>query len=133
MHHFSAGVRPVRQRLLRLLADRHDVRRRLPDLFIPQHVSPGWHTQASLLSAVGNRPEDVLWVKLALRQIYAASAVRPMTVGTLFGQKKIMARRNHFRVFEVRNVIFREGRLADEDPGNDRYQESARHGNDPDR
>jgi hypothetical protein len=121
------------RRLLRLLADRHDVRRRLPDLFIGQHISPGRHTEAPLLSAIGNRLEDVLGVKLALRQIDAASTVYPMTVGTLLGQKEIMARRNHFRVFEVRNVFFREGRLANEDPCNDHHHKSARHGNDPDR
>jgi hypothetical protein len=44
-----------------------------------------------------------------------------------------MARRNHFWVFEVRNVFFREGHLANEDPRNDHHHKSARHGNDPDR
>jgi hypothetical protein len=42
-----------------------------------------------------------------------------------------MARRNHFRVFEVRNVFFREGHLANEDPCNDHHHKSARHGIDP--
>jgi hypothetical protein len=77
--------------------------------------------------------EDALGVKLALRQIDAASAVYPMTVGTLLSQKEMMARRNHFRVFDVRNVFFREGHLANEDSCNDHHHKSARHGNDPDR
>jgi hypothetical protein len=130
---FRRGVWVGCRRLLRLLADRHDVRRRLPDLFIGQHISPGRHTEAPLVSAIGNRLEDLLGVKLALRQIDAASAVQPMTMGTLLSQKKIMARRNHFRVFEVRNVFFREGHLANEDPCNDHHHKSARHGNYPDR
>jgi hypothetical protein len=80
---FRRGVWVGCRRLLRLLADRDDVRRRLPDLFIGQDISPGRHTEAPLLSAIGNRLEDVLGVKLALRQIDAASAVCPMTMGTL--------------------------------------------------
>jgi hypothetical protein len=122
---------PRLPRLLRLPADRHDVRRRLPDLFIGQDISPGRHTQAPLLSAIGNRLEDAPGVKLALRQIDAASAVCPMTVGTLPGQKEIMAGRNHFRVFEVRNVFFRGGHLSNDDPGNDHHYKSAHHANTP--
>src|SRR3984885_4704580 len=82
------------RRLLRLPADRDDVCRRLPDLFIGQDISPGRHTEALLLSAIGNRLKNVLGVKPSLRQIDAASAVFPMTMGTLLGQKEIMARRN---------------------------------------
>jgi hypothetical protein len=121
------------RRLLRLPADRDDVRRRLPDLFIGQDISPGRHTEALLLSAIGNRLEDVLGVKLALRQIDAASGVFPMTMGTLLGQKEIMARRNHFRVFKIRNVLFRGRHLSNEDSRNDHHHKSARHGKHPDR
>src|SRR5580704_19343503 len=77
------GVRVGCRRLLRLPADRDDVGRRLPDFFIGQDISPGRHTEAFLLSAIGNRLKYVLGVKLALRQIDAAAAVCPMTVGTL--------------------------------------------------
>jgi hypothetical protein len=121
------------RRLLRLPADRDDVRRRLPDLFIGQDISPGRHTEALLLSAIGNRLEDVLGVKLALRQIDAASGVFPMTMGTLLSQKEIMARRNHFRVFKIRNVLFRGRQLSNEDCRNDHHHKSARHGKHPDR
>lgn len=119
------------RRLLRLLADRDDVGRRLPDFFIGQDISPGRHTEALLLSAIGNRLEDVLRVKLALRQIDAASAVFPMTMGTLLSQKEIMARRNHFRVFEIRNGLFRGRHLSNEDSRNDHHHKSARHGKHP--
>ena len=43
---------------------------------------------------------------VVIKEIDAASAVRSMTVGTLLGQKEIMAGCNHFRILEVRNVFF---------------------------
>ena len=121
-------------RLLRLPADRDDVGRRLPDLFIAQDVSPGRHTEAFLLSAIGNRLKDVLGVEFALRQIDAASAVISMTMGTLLGQKEIMARRNHFRIFEIRTVLFRGRHLSNEDSRNDHHHhhhKSTRHAKHP--
>ena len=118
-------------RLLRLPADRDDVGRRLPDLFIAQDVSPGRHTEAFLLSAIGNRLKDVLGVEFALRQIDPASAVISMTVGTLLGQKEIMARCNHFRVFEIRTVLFRGRHLSNEDSRNDHHHKSTRHAKHP--
>jgi hypothetical protein len=120
------------RRLLRLPADRDDVCRRLPDLFIGQDISPGRHTEALLLSAIGNRLKDVLGVKPSLRQIDAASAIFPMTMGTLLGQKEIMARRNLFRVLEIRNVFFRGRHLSNEDSRDDHHHKSARHGKHPD-
>jgi len=122
------------RRLLRLPADRDDVGRRLPDLFIAQDVSPGRHTEAFLLSAIGNRLKDVLGVEFALRQIDPASAVISMTVGTLLGQKEIMARCNHFRVFEIRTVLFRGRHLSNEDSRNDHHHhhhKSTRHAKHP--
>jgi hypothetical protein len=118
-------------RLLWLPADRDDVGRRLPDLFIAQDVSPGRHTEAFLLSAIGNRLKDVLGFELALRQIDAASAVIAMTMGTLLGQKEIMARCNHFRVFKVRNGLFRGRHLSNENSRNDHHHKSTRHAKHP--
>jgi hypothetical protein len=109
------------RRLLRLPADRDDVGRRLPYLFIAQDVSPCRHAEAFLLSAIGNRLKDVLGFELALRQIDPASAVIAMTMGTLLGQKEIMARCNHFRVFKVRNVWFRGCHLSNENSRNDHH------------
>jgi len=119
------------RRLLRLPADRDDVGRRLPDLFIAQDVSPGRHTEAFLLSAIGNRLKYVLGVEFALRQIDPTSAVISMTVGTLLGQKEIMARCNHFRVFEIRTVLFRGRHLSNEDSRNDHHHKSTRHAKHP--
>src|SRR5262245_6021709 len=101
--------------LLGLLADRHHVRRRLPDLFIGQHTSPRRHAQTAFFSAIGNRLENALGVKLAAREIDAARAVYAMAMRTLLCQIEIMTRRDRFRVLEIRTLL-RKGHIANENP-----------------
>src|SRR4249919_3388492 len=119
----------VGYKLLGLMADRHDVGGGLPNFFVGQYVAPRWHAKAAPLSAVGDRLEHTLGIKIAAGEIDAASAVFPMTMGTLLLQKQIMARRNHVRVFEVWNVLLRIGGLANENPGDRHQHQSVHHGN----
>ena len=67
--------------------------------------------------------------EIAAGEIYAAPAILPMTMGTLLLQKQIMARLNHARVFEVRNVLSRIGGVANENGGDRRQHQSVHHGN----
>src|SRR5215813_10409540 len=98
-----------------MLADREDVRRQLPDFFIVHHTAPCRHAQAALLPAIGNRLKDALGVKLASREIDAALSVRSMAMGALLCQEKFVARRNRFRILEIRAVVLGMSDAAHED------------------
>src|SRR5216683_5380550 len=115
--------------LLRSLADRHDIRGRFPNFFIGQHFAPRRHAEAALLPAVGNRLENAFGVEIASGQIDTSPAVYPVTMRTLLFQKDIVSGRNHLRVFEVRDVLFRIGHIADKNPCNHHRHQSAHYGN----
>jgi hypothetical protein len=114
--------------LLGLVADRHDVGRGLPNFFIGHDVAPRRHAEAAFLPAVRDRLEDTFGIKIASGEIYPTPAVLPMTMGTLLLQKQIMARRNHARVFEIRNVILRIGSVANANGGDRHQHQSVHHG-----
>ena len=101
-------------KLLGLVADRHDVGRGLPNFFIGHDVVPRRHAEATPLPTVRDRLEDTFRIKIAAGEVDPTSAILPVTMGTLLLQKQIMARRNHARVFEVRNAVLRIGGVANE-------------------
>src|SRR6202521_6109997 len=91
----TAALR-CRRRLFRVMADGNDIRRGPPYFRFRQHITPGRHPKGAALLTLGNRFEDISRVaQIAVGQVDATIAVRPVTVRAMFLQKQFTSSRDH--------------------------------------